>query len=561
MLPTDATSFSQLLGNYEWLVYLIVSVLNGVLLYFASIKFLLVLQQSGYRGKKYFSWLRHRDTPYMNRLMLLCLLGFLFFLVLVMCFSPVLDFLSKNVCSYIGFVAYILFTILYINSEAHVNAKVPLKKTKRLVRLAAVYIIVLSAMTYGIMVLLSYLTFLIGSEILAMLRFSLICIMPILTPFILYFSGLLIEPFELLVRRHYIRKAKIAIANSNIVKIGVTGSYGKTTVKEMLCSILSQKYRVLATPESYNTPLGLALTAKRLDGTHDIFIAEMGARSKGDIDELAEIVKPKYGILTGINAQHLETFRTVDNIKETKFELFENLTPDGAGFFSADNEGACELYEKFGGEKYLAGLTDKENLVTAKDVITTSKGTSFTLCIAGETPVECQTVLLGKHSISNICLAAAVARKVGLNAEEIAQGINRIKSVGHRLEIMPNNKNIVTIDDSYNSNVNGVTAAMEVLDTFEGRKIVLTPGLVELGKEETLANFEMGKTLAKHADIVIIIGNHNAETLINGLIEGGFDRTNIIFAKTLNKGNQELNKILQEGDVVLFENDLPDNYN
>jgi UDP-N-acetylmuramoyl-tripeptide--D-alanyl-D-alanine ligase len=126
---------------------------------------------------------------------------------------------------------------------------------------------------------------------------------------------------------------------------------------------------------------------------------------------------------------------------------------------------------------------------------------------------------------------------------------------------MPNNKNIVIIDDSYNSNPDGVNAAMEVLDTFKGRKIVLTPGLVELGKIENLANFEMGKTLAQHADKVIIVGVHNAVMLINGLVEGGMDRENIIFARTLKKGNEILNELMQEGDVVLFENDLPDNYN
>ena len=170
-------------------------------------------------------------------------------------------------------------------------------------------------------------------------------------------------------------------------------------------------------------------------------------------------------------------------------------------------------------------------------------------------------MLLGKHSISNICLAAAVAYKIGMSPDEISEGINRISSIGHRLELVRNNKQIVIIDDSYNSNVTGVNAAMEVLDLFEGRKIVLTPGLVELGKIENIANLEFGKTLAKHADKVIIIGKHNAEMLINGLLDGGMERENITFAKNLKRGNEELNAIMKEGDVVLFENDLPDNYN
>ena len=186
---------------------------------------------------------------------------------------------------------------------------------------------------------------------------------------------------------------------------------------------------------------------------------------------------------------------------------------------------------------------------------------SFMLNIRGERPVKCSTVLLGKHSVSNICLAAAVAYKLGLSPDEIAAGVNRIPALKHRLELLPNNKNIVIIDDSYNSNEDGTRAAMEVLSTFEGRKIVLTPGLVELGKMENLINLEFGKRLAKYADLVIVIGKHNAEMLISGLTDGGFPKENILFAKSLNKGNALLNEILKDGDVVLFENDLPDNYN
>ena len=558
MFPNDVQSFAQLFDNKQWLIYLIISLLNGVLLYFASIKFLLVLQQSGYRGKRYFSWLSHRDTPYLSRLMLLCLLGFMFFCVLAMCFSSILD---TTIGSYVGFVSYLLFTVLYSNTESHVNAKIPLKKTKRLVRLAVTYILLLSAVTYGLITFVNYIAFRLSNQVLSILRFSVICVMPILTPYILYFAGLMNAPFENAVRKSYVRVARKVIENSSVIKIGVTGSYGKTSVKELLTTLLSQKYRVLSTPESYNTPLGIALTLKKLDGTHDIFIAEMGARGKGDIEELSDIVKPKYGILTGINSQHLETFRTVDNIKNTKYELFENLAEGGAGFFSSDNDGSTELYQKFGGEKYISGVTDKDNFVTATEITTGETGTTFKLCISGEKPIKCTTVLLGKHNVSNICLCASVAYKIGLTPKEIAQGINRVKTVGHRLEIMPNNKGIVIIDDSYNSNVDGVKAAMEVLDVFKGRKIVLTPGLVELGKDENVANFEMGKILSKHADIVIIIGRHNAEMLINGLIEGGFDRNNIRFATNLNKGNDELNAVMEEGDVVLFENDLPDNYN
>ena len=557
MFPVGIDNFSATLTGYTLWITVCIAVANGFLLFFASMKFLLVLQQSGYHGKRYFKWLSSPETPYLNRLMLLCLLGLLFFCLLNTCFLQVLDY---SVSSYIGFASYLLFIALYINSESGVNAKVPLKATKRLVRLCITYIVVLALFTFGLTVLLNFIAYSIGDEMVGLLRFAPVCLIPLLSPFLLFIAYCVNEPLEYVIRTRIVIKATNKLNASDVIRIGITGSFGKTSVKEILNMMLSQRYRVLSTPSSYNTPMGIAITVKGLDSTHDIFIAEMGARSKGDIKELTRMIKPDYGVLTGINNQHLESFGSIDRIKETKFELFEGLNKDGAGFFSSDSIGARDLYDRFGGEKYLAGRSDEKAFVYATDIITDSKGMSFNLHIRGEEVIKCSTVLLGKHSVSNICLAAAVAYKLGLTPEEIAGGVNRIPALKHRLELLPNNKNIVIIDDSYNSNEDGTRAAMEVLDTFSGRKIVLTPGLVELGKLENIANLEFGKRLARHADLVIVIGRHNAEMLINGLTEGGLPKENIMFAKTLNKGNAMLNDLIRDGDVVLFENDLPDNY-
>ncbi len=557
MFPLDVEYFGQLLQGSQWIVYGVLCLLNAVLLFFSSQKFFLVLQQCGYRGTRYFRWLNNKETPYLSRLMLLCLLGFLFFCVLNTCFAPAI---GETIASFVGFISYVLFTILYINSESAVNAKVPLKRTKRLVRLSITFCVVSAVVTFGIIMLTNYLAFVIADKTVALLRYSLICAMPIMTPLLLFIAYCINEPYEEVSRRRYMRIAEHKLKNSKVIKIGITGSFGKTSVKEILKTILSQRYRVLATPESYNTTLGIALTVRNLDSTHDVFIAEMGARAKGDIATLAKMVKPEYGVLTGVNKQHLETFRSEENIVNTKYELFENLSGEKIGFFASDNEKAVELFERYDNEKYLAGVLGDDNLATATDIVTDGRGTTFNLVIKGEKPISCSTMLLGKHSVRNICLASAVAYKIGLSIEEIALGIGRIQSVGHRLQLLPNNKNIVIIDDSYNSNEDGIKSAMEVLDTFNGRKIVLTPGLVELGKYENVVNFEFGKMLAKHADIVIIVGHHNAETIANGLIEAGMNRDNIKFARTLNKGNVLLNEIMKEGDVVMFENDLPDNY-
>ena len=558
MFPLSVEKFSDIFTNTQVWLYVVIAVVNALLLFFASMKFLLAIQQSGYKGNRYFTWLANKNTPYLSRLMLLCLLGFLFFCVLNTSFSPVIK--NQSVLSFLGFLSYTTFTLLYIKSESSINAKIPLKKTKRLVRLCITYIVFLTAISFGFVLLLDYLAYLINSEMVALLRFSIICGMPILTPYILFVAHLVNKPLEETIKKYYLNKAKERLNNSKVVKIGITGSYGKTSVKEILTTLLSQKYRVLATPQSYNTPMGIALTTQKLDSTHDIFIAEMGARAKGDIKELAQLVNPTFAVLTGINNQHLETFGSVENIMETKYELFENLNEDGIGFFSLDNEKNKQLFDKFNQTKYGSGLDKNDNLVWASEIITDNQGTSFVLNIKGEKPINCKTVLLGKHSVSNICLASSVAYKIGLTPQEIASGINRISSIGHRLELVPNNKNIVIIDDSYNSNVDGAGSAMEVLSSFNGRKIVLTPGLVELGKMENVSNFELGRKIAKTADFAIVIGTHNAEMLIKGLKDGGMQTTNISFAKTLNKGNELLNNMLREGDVVMFLNDLPDNY-
>ncbi len=549
---------SELFSSQNLMIYSLIGVANAVILYFSSLKFLLVLQQSGYHGTRYFKWINSNKKSYLARLMLLSLLALLFFCVLNICFSSVV---RVEISAFIGFASYILFGVSYINTESAVNAKVPLKKTSRLVRLCITYMLVLVLFSFGLIVLVNYLANVINDEVVSLLKYAPLCLTPLVTSVLLIVAYAINEPFEEIIRRRYYAITTRKLDRQDVIKIAVTGSYGKTSVKEILKGILSVKYRVLATPASFNTPLGMSWAVKNLDSTHDVFIAEMGARAKGDVKELVKIVKPTYGVLTGINNQHLETFKTIENIKDTKFELFEGLPESGKGFFSSENDGSLELFERFKGRKVLAGGNGGNGQqVYATDVVVTNKGTWFTLNVEGEEPVKCVTVLLGKHSIDNVCLAASVAYELGLSLKEIAYGVNRLQSVMHRLEIIPNNKNIVIIDDSYNANEDGVKASMEVLDTFEGRKIVLTPGLVELGKRENQANYEMGRLLASHADLVIVIGNHNAEMLVSGLIDGGMDREKISFFKSLNKGNEYLNTIITEGDVVLFENDLPDNY-
>ena len=207
MYPLNVEQFSALFTGEQIMVYFFLSVLNATLLFFASMKFILVLQQCGYKGRRYFKWLSNKQTPYLSRLMLLCMLAFLFFCVLNMCFAPLMAKLfgddGKTVGSYIGFVSYLLFAILYINTESSVNAKVPLRKTKRIVRLCVTYWVVLVIITFAVVTLLNFLAFIIKSEIFAQLRYAIICGMPILLPYILFISYGINEPLERKLKKRY----------------------------------------------------------------------------------------------------------------------------------------------------------------------------------------------------------------------------------------------------------------------------------------------------------------------------------------------------------------------
>ena len=237
----------DLFSNQNLIIYILLSVANAMLMYFSSLKFLLVLQQSGYHGTRYFKWINSGKRIYLARLMLLSMLAFMFFCVLNICFSSAF---SVDIVSFVGFSAYLLFSISYIHTEGAVNAKVPLKKTKRLVRLCITYALVLTAFSFGLIVLVNYLSSVINDEIVYLLRYSLLCLTPLTTPILLIVAYALNEPFEEIIRRRYYAITTKKLDSDDFIKIGITGSYGKTSVKEILKGILSVKYRVLATPAS-----------------------------------------------------------------------------------------------------------------------------------------------------------------------------------------------------------------------------------------------------------------------------------------------------------------------
>ena len=410
-----------------------------------------------------------------------------------------------------------------------------------------------------------YLT-LCGVCVIASALLSLLSLPPYLlyavNPYIVMGAAALIQPLENRVNHKFFERARKKLAaRDDLIKIGITGSYGKTSTKFVLRDILSQKYRVLATPASFNTPMGLSrVINEQLAQEHQIFIAEMGARHVGDIKELCQLVKPRYGLLTSVGAQHLETFGSIENVAGTKYELIEGLPKDGVAFFSSDGSYVDRLFAKCEREKYRVGFNpDRQPYMLATDIEVGPQGSRFTLKCADGASMRCRTKLLGKHNIQNIALCAAVARKLGMTMEEIARGVRVIEPIEHRLQLIPGAMTI--IDDAFNSNPAGSQEALNVLSGFSGRRIIVTPGMVEQGKKEDELNYAFGTQMVSCVDVAILVGPNHTKPIYQGLIDSGFSRDEIHVVTDLDEASALLRVIGKAGDTVLFENDLPDNYN
>ena len=380
-------------------------------------------------------------------------------------------------------------------------------------------------------------------------------------PLMMLLANAVNSPLEKAINQWYINDAKrILAARPDLVVIGVTGSYGKTSTKHFLTKLLSAKYNVLMTPESYNTTLGVVKTIRTLlKPTHQIFICEMGARNTGHIKEICDLVKPRHGVITSIGPQHLETFKTQENIINTKFELAEALPDDGVAFLNYDNEfirGRGYTRRKI---TYGSMCTDCD--YQARETRVSSRGSSFsTQLAAGESRVF-ETRLIGAPNVENLIGSIAVADYLGVPADDLAISIRRLESVPHRMQLI-NRGGTIIIDDAFNSNQNGARAALEALARFDGYKILATPGMVELGPAQDQYNYEFGVQAAGVCDFVILAGARQTKSIWEGLKSAGYPEERIFVAESLKLIFEKIAALDSGGrqKVVLLENDLPDNY-
>lgn len=429
------------------------------------------------------------------------------------------------------------------------KAKKPLVFTNRVKRLLCTMGILAAAVT-----LLSLLP---GSRLAMGLT---LLVVHLLAPFFVLLCNWLNRPVEQAINRHYIREAEGIVASMpSLQVVGITGSYGKTSVKFFLQKLMTAKYETLMTPESFNTTLGVVRTIReQMKGTHEYFLCEMGAKNPGDIKEICDIVKPRFGIITSIGPQHLESFKTLENVVKTKFELVDSLPADGIAFLNCDNE---EIQgHPVTVKKVTYGIENQNADYFGYGIKVSRSGSSFSVrCPLGDFPFE--TRLIGRHNVLNIVGAIAAASTLGVPMADLQIRVRLLESVPHRLQLIKGG-NALIIDDAYNSNPSGAKAALETLSAFEGCRILLTPGMVELGEKQEELNFNFGIQAAESCDYVILVGEKQTKPIYDGLVFAGYPEEKITVAPDLSQALQRANSLPTEGKekIVLLENDLPDNY-
>ena len=387
----------------------------------------------------------------------------------------------------------------------------------------------------------------------------------LLTPPLAGAANLLLWPVEESYRRYYLLDAKRKLRAHGPTVVAVSGSYGKTSTKELTATILGARWRTLKPPGSFNTPMGISrIVREQLEPSHEVFVAEMGDYVPGDIRFLCNLVEPRIGILTTIGPEHLERFKTMERIVQTKAELIDALPADGVAIINQDDplvRGLGDRAAARGLRVIRYGQTEPGAQVRARDVRTTKDGLEFTVEADGHGEVRIQIGLLGRHNVMNLLAATGAALALGMSLPEIAQAARRVEPVEHRLQPIHGAGGILVIDDTYNSNPSGAAEALTVLGELPGgQKVLVTPGMIELAEREHEEHLLLGQRAAAVCDQVILVGPERTRPIAEGLRAGGFNGDRLHIVKNRAAATATLGRILKSGDVVLWENDLPDTY-
>lgn len=505
-----------------------------------------MLQQNSYRIRRYYRWLEDGNMFSASRLIDVALVFLLFSTLL-----------TPPQAALVVALTLIVKSILILKKKF----KKPLVFTKRVWRIYAVT----ACMSLGIIASFSVPAYLSATPIGNPITLTLVAIL-----FLSTFSWMpviaavaILSPVEKGINRKYYNEAASILRSMPGLKvIGITGSYGKTSTKHYLSRILSEKYEVLMTPGSFNTPMGVIRTVREMmKPFHQVFICEMGAKQKGDVKEICDLVHPGAGIITAVGPMHLETFKTIENVRDTKFELADALPADGLAIINNDFEQcAARKVDNVAALRY--GVSSPDGCdYRAVDVIYSSKGTTFTVQGPDGFRLSLETRLVGECNIANLLGAVVMALRLGVPEDRIKYAVSAIEQVEHRLSIRQTPGGITIIDDAFNSNPTGSRMAVEVLSHFkDGRRIIVTPGMIELGAEQAALNRELGINIGKNVDIAIVVGAYNRDAIVDGIRSTGFDENNLHTVGSFSESQTLLSTMLRLGDTVLYENDLPDTF-
>ena len=545
-------------------IFCIYAVVALIAIIFMGLREFHMLQLNGYKTPEHSWWMKKNYKRYILPIILfICQFALLFTNPFVIWAPEKHVFISPlNTFSIIIISFLALFNIgIAIKNKPGKKFKKPFVYTARVKRMITTFFILIALFFTAAFFSADRVYFEESTRFTNNLPFIIIGSALYLTPILVPLSNLINKPVEKAVQNWYINDAKKILASCpELHKVGITGSYGKTSMKFYLSELLSSQYETLKTPESFNTPMGVTITIRRdLKPTHQYFICEMGARRVHEIKELCGIASPHDGIITSVGPQHLETFGSIENVVKTKFELADSISALGKVYLNGDNE----LIRKKAPD-YPNAITyglQEGNDWRATDVSVSDRGTEFTVTAPDGKSCRYSTKLLGEHNVQNLLGAIAYAADTGIPMEKLVLPVKRIAAVPHRLQLLDKGNGVTFIDDAYNSNPSGCRAALAVLGLFDACRILVTPGMVELGAKQEELNYEFGQEASKACDYIVLVGKKQTEPIYNGIKDSGYDMSKVYVADSLNDALAKVNAYTTDKKkIVLLENDLPDNY-
>jgi len=376
-------------------------------------------------------------------------------------------------------------------------------------------------------------------------------------------ANVLLYPVEAAMRRRFEVEAARRVREQAPRVIAITGSAGKTTTKELVAHLLSARHRVLKTPASFNTPMGIARTVNGSLSGHEYFVVEMGAYKRGEIAKLCRLVGgTDVSVITTVNAQHLERFGSLEKTAQAKWEIVEGLKPGGTAVLNFDVAAIRERAQQAGGPRVLSFGLDpgREVDLRGSGVVENEGGLELDVAFRGEC-VHVATELMAQHNAVNVLAAMGVGLLCGLDLPYMAAALRRFRPPEHRLQPRNLSNGVLVLDDAYNANPEGIIGALEVLGRYEPRRrILVTPGLIEMGSEKAAYHARIGEAAARTCDVALLVGPKQTADIKAAMLAASFPPERLYVTRSLDEAQAVIGRIAAPGDVILYANDLPDQF-